>query len=124
MRNIRVNSHVLFRKVSLANMAANRTVRVLTVFMSIPSCRLIIILDTPVSKYFHLQISKQGDDLAVAPTDGREHKITHVASKSSRFGTGGIGATRVVLVEVDILADVVRIASRWRYGGVEDGAVG
>jgi hypothetical protein len=83
-------------------------VAILTVFMSIPSCRLVIILDTPISKYFHLQKSKQEDDLVATPAGGWGNKTTHVASRSSRFGASGMGA-RTVLVLADILVGVARI---------------
>lgn len=47
-------------------------VSMLTVFMSIPSARLIMILLTPVSRYFHLQ---QLADNSKAFTTDREHTL-------------------------------------------------
>ena len=64
--------------------------------MSIPSCRLIMILETPASRYFHLEACQPYKIYLILP--GQD---AHVASKSSRFGTGGIAM--MVLVTVAIL---------------------
>ena len=84
----------------------------LTVCMSIPSCRLTMIFSTPASRYFHLQsIKSAAPDLAEA-VHRRGTRITHVASRSSRLGTGGIVT---VLVATDMLGDLV--AKAFEAGG-------
>ncbi len=54
-----------------------------------------MILETPASRYFHLQERSASASTYFAPTlEGAENQ-THVASRSSRFGTGGMVAVRV-----------------------------
>lgn len=72
-------------------------------FISIPSWRLLMILDTPASRYFHLQERSASASKHCAPIIAEAENKTHVASRSSRFGTGGIGVPWVVRVATDML---------------------
>ena len=63
-----------------------------------------MIFSTPASRYFHLQSIKLAALDLTEAVYMRGTRITHVASRSSRLGTGGIVT---VLVATDMLGDLV-----------------
>jgi hypothetical protein len=74
-----------------------------------------MILDTPASRYFHLQGRSASALHVVLPFLAEAGDQTHVASRSSRFGTGGIGVPTVVRVATDMLR-LLEARRRWRRG--------
>ena len=69
-----------------------------------------MILETPASRYFHLEACQPYKIYLILP--GQD---AHVASKSSRLGTGGI--EMMGLVATDMVGDVVnRSGLAWREG--------